>query len=169
MLMPGTDGLSMVGKDSWMARKALEKDFEQLKDADRLAGEMAAVLSELLEGRPAEGLRSPLDRPAQGTLSDRMWAAAYRWSEDWARARLHADEQCEGCGLCVRLCPVDNVTLCDGRAEFADQCVLCLRCLHACPQEAIQIGKLTAGKFRWRGPKGEFKPLRLRPGEGGGG
>jgi hypothetical protein len=41
--------------------------------------------------------------------------------------------------------------------------VLCLRCLHACPQEAIQIGKLTVDKFRWKGPKGDFKPLRMRP------
>ena len=48
-------------------------------------------------------------------------------------------------------------------AEFADHCALCLRCLHACPQEAIQIGRLTVGKFRWRGPKGDFRPLRMRP------
>jgi hypothetical protein len=37
-----------------------------------------------------------------------------------------------------------------------------MRCIHACPQEAIQIGKVTVDKFRWRGPNGDFKPLRLR-------
>ncbi len=161
--MPGTDGLSMISKNSWLARKALEKDYSQLKDADRLADRMGDLLRELADGRPVETLRMPLPGQLKLAASDRLWAFLYKASEDWARARLDADEQCEGCGLCARICPVDNVSVCDGHAQFDDRCVLCLRCLHACPQEAIQIGKLTAGKFRWRGPDGRFQPLRLRP------
>jgi hypothetical protein len=38
-----------------------------------------------------------------------------------------------------------------------------MRCIHGCPEQAIQIGKRTVGKFRWHGPKGQFKPPRLRP------
>lgn len=163
VLMPGTDGLSMIGKDSGLARKALEKDFDHLKDGDRLAGEMASAVAQLLDGQPVEALRLPLPARARTNLVDWTWAAAYRWSENFTRTRLHADEGCEGCGLCVRTCPVSNIELQDGRARFADRCMLCLRCLHACPSEAIQIGKLTVGKFRWKGPKGEFKPLRMRP------
>ena len=163
ILMPGTDGLSMVGKDSWMARKALEKDYEHLKDADRLAGEMAARLRELLDGQPAEALRNPLPRRPIGELSDGAWAAAYRASERFCRSRLHADHRCEGCGLCSRVCPVENVELRDNHASFAEQCILCLRCLHTCPQEAIQIAGFTVDKMRWRGPKGDFKALRMRP------
>lgn len=163
ILMPGTDGLSMVAKDSWMARKALEKDYDHLKDADRLTGEMAATLQELLDGRPVEVLRSPLPRHPIGELSDGAWAAVYRASERFCRARLHADHRCEGCGLCARVCPVDNVELQDNRPDFAEHCILCLRCLHACPQEAIQIGRFTVDKLRWRGPSGDFEPLRMRP------
>jgi ferredoxin len=163
VLMPGTDGLSMVARDSWMARKALEKDYDHLKDADRLAEEMASTLQELLDGRSVEALRRPLPRRSIGALSDGAWAAVYKASEGYCRARLHADERCDGCGLCARVCPVDNVELQDNRPNFADRCVLCLRCLHACPQEAIQIARFTVDKFRWRGPKGDFKPLRMRP------
>jgi ferredoxin len=163
VMMPGTDGLSMISKDSWMARKALQKDYDQLKDANRLVGQMNGVLSELMDGRPTQMLRMPLPQQLQMAPSDRLWACLYRATENWSRSRLHANEQCEGCGLCTRLCPVDNVTLSEGHAQFDDHCILCLRCLHACPQEAIQIGKLTAGKFRWKGPRGDFKPLRLRP------
>ena len=163
VIMPGTDGLSMISKDSWMARKALQKDYDQLKDADRLVERMNGALLELADGGPVETLRMPVPQRLRMNLSDRLWASLYRATERWARARLHADDRCEGCGLCVRICPVDNVAVRDGKAHFEDRCILCLRCLHACPQEAIQIGKLTAGKFRWKGPKGGFKPLRLRP------
>jgi hypothetical protein len=37
-----------------------------------------------------------------------------------------------------------------------------MRCIHRCPEQAIQIGKNTVGKFRWQGPKGQFDPLQIR-------
>jgi len=163
VMMPGTDALSMVSSGSWMARKALDKDYDHLKDADRLAERLALVLSDLRDGRPVEQLRQSLPSGPGPALSDRLWASLYGLSENWTRARLHASEQCEGCGLCARICPVDNIEMLDSRPHFADHCVLCLRCLHACPSESIQIAKLTVGKFRWSGPKGAFKPLRMRP------
>jgi ferredoxin/NAD(P)H-dependent FMN reductase len=163
VIMPGTDGLAMISKNSQMARKALQKDYDQLKDANRLIEQMNSVLSQLADGCPIETLQMPIPPQPKMTLSDRLWAALYRATEKWARARLHADDRCEACGLCARICPVDNVAVCDGKAQFEDRCILCLRCLHACPQEAIQVGKLTKDKFRWKGPKGNFKPLRLRP------
>ena len=168
ILMPGTDGLAMVSKDSWMARKALDKDYDRLEDADRLAAQMADVLPRVMDGQPVRPFApDPPTNPERAFL-DRLWAALYTASEKWARSRLHADEGCAGCGLCARICPVDNVVLSHGHARFRDHCALCLRCLHACPQEAIQIGKLTTGKFRWRGPKGTFRPLRMRPRHGTG-
>ena len=163
VIMPGTDGLAMISKNSQMARKALQKDYDQLKDANRLLEQMNSVVAQLADGCPIETLQMLIPPRLKTTLSDRLWAVLYRATEKWARARLHADDRCEACGLCARICPVGNVTVRDGKAQFEDRCILCLRCLHACPQEAIQIGKLTTNKFRWKGPKGDFKPLRLRP------
>jgi ferredoxin len=160
--MPGTDGLAFLSKNSRMARLALEKDYDHLKDADRLADQMAEVISKLQAGNPVESLSRPLPPRTGIPLSDRLWAYLYEVLGDYARARLRADERCAGCGLCVRLCPVDNVTMLDGRSHFGEHCALCMRCIHACPQEAIQIGKATVDKFRWRGPTGDFRPLQLR-------
>ena len=69
----------------------------------------------------------------------------------------------------MRLCPVDNIAMGEDGPHFARRCMLCLRCLHACPQEAIQIGRLTVDKFRWKGPKASFRPLEMRPGGAGNG
>jgi ferredoxin len=162
--MPGTDGLALLPKGSRMARMALEKDYDHLKDADRLAGQWVKVISDLQDGSPAETLRLPLPSRSSVPLSDRLWAFLYEATGDWARGRLRADQRCEGCGLCARICPVDNVGHLGGRPVFGGHCALCMRCIHACPQEAIQIGKVTVNRFRWRGPKGDFEPLRLRPG-----
>jgi ferredoxin len=163
VVMPGSDGLAFVRKDSWMARAALQKDFDHLKAADRLAQRMAVVLSGLVAGAEEESFRRPLPFTIAGALFDGLWAFLYDLFGNRLRTRFWADKRCVGCGLCARICPVDNVELCDGHSCFGEHCILCMRCIHACPQEAIQIGRATIDKFRWRGPKGRFKPLRLRP------
>jgi ferredoxin len=163
--MPGSDGLAFIGKDSWMARAALHKDYDHLVAADHLAERMEQVLAGLLAGVPVERFRQPRPRHIGAMLLDGAWAAVYRWAENYLRTRFRADERCNGCDLCTRICPTDNVELVQGHARFGDRCALCMRCIHSCPQEAIQIGKATVGKFRWHGPLGDFKPLRLRPGK----
>jgi hypothetical protein len=69
--MPGSDGLAMIAKDSWKARKALEKDYDRLKDADRLAEEMASVLLEVVNGRPSGRLGRTRAFPSGSTLLDK--------------------------------------------------------------------------------------------------
>ena len=56
-----------------------------------------------------------------------------------------------------------SVKVRQGRPQFEDRCVLCMRCIHDCPQEAIQIGRATVDKLRWRAPKGDFELLGFRP------
>lgn len=163
VIMPGTDGLAMISNDSWLARKALEKDYNHLQDADRMVDDMTAKIGQLIEGHSPETLRVSLPPRARGTRLDQLWAWTYRMAEGYARDRFYADDSCTGCGLCERTCPVGNITLSNGHPQFADRCMLCLRCLHACPSEAIQIGRLTVGKFRWKGPTGGFQPLKMRP------
>ncbi len=163
--MPGTDGLALISKGSRMARMALEKDYDHLKDADSLAEQMANVLSGLVAGQPVQAFRQRLPRRfnPNGGLFDRVWAFLYESVGNYARTKFWADERCTGCGLCARLCPANNIELREGHPHFADDCFLCMRCIHACPQEAIQINRVTVNKFRWHGPRGDFKPLRLRP------
>ena len=46
--------------------------------------------------------------------------------------------RCTRCGACARVCPVDNLTVYDGRqgqAVNACECTLCLRCVEACPEQ----------------------------------
>jgi len=162
VMMPGSDGLAFVGKTSWMARSAQNKDFGQLSAADRLAQRMEQVLTGMAEGQPAEEHRVPLPMSVSGYLFDWLWALLYESFGKYMKGKFYADERCNNCGLCVQICPAQNIVLDDRGITFLDRCYLCMRCIHQCPQEAIQIGRYTIDKFRWPGPLGEFKPMELR-------
>ena len=51
------------------------------------------------------------------------------------------DDQCVGCGLCVKKCPMRAVSLQDGKARVnLHQCIICQECEHNCPKQAIRYG-----------------------------
>ncbi len=63
-------------------------------------------------------------------------------------------EACVGCGLCVKVCPLNNVRLVKGRPVWGKECVHCMGCINRCPKKAVEYGKGTVGKERYSGPRG---------------
>jgi flavodoxin/NAD-dependent dihydropyrimidine dehydrogenase PreA subunit len=54
---------------------------------------------------------------------------------------FRADGNCDGCGICVEMCPVDNIVLqASKRPRWRTNCLLCAACELACPKEAIHSG-----------------------------
>jgi ferredoxin len=51
-----------------------------------------------------------------------------------------ADEKCNGCGICEKICQVNNITMVDHKPQWATHCLTCFACLHWCPQQAISLG-----------------------------
>jgi len=52
-----------------------------------------------------------------------------------------SEDHCIGCGTCVKVCPMNNITLKDGRSVIGDDCSTCLACFHWCPVKAIWMSK----------------------------
>ena len=48
-------------------------------------------------------------------------------------------EKCIGCGKCVKLCPMDNLSIANGKAEAGDRCTLCYRCVNHCQAQTITL------------------------------
>lgn len=66
--------------------------------------------------------------------------------------KFYADENCTGCGLCEKVCPVHTITV-SGKPEWGKNCTQCLGCINRCPVKAIQYGKGTASKGRYYHPE----------------
>lgn len=58
-------------------------------------------------------------------------------------------DKCISCGKCVSVCPLQNITLEDGRPKWHGHCTMCMACYHHCPTNAIQYGKGTVGKGQY--------------------
>ena len=88
---------------------------------------------ELAEGKSGWG-RIPVlsDIMYRIGTGDSTWKKA---AEKGSKYQVSA-EKCTSCGLCVTLCPVDNIRMKE-IPVFLDKCCLCMRCHSFCPYEAI--------------------------------
>ena len=83
----------------------------------------------------------------------------------------HIDEEkCTSCGLCEKLCPMDNIHLESGTPVFGDNCAFCFGCFHWCPQKAIykDFGKLGKenSRSRYHHPDVTFKEIAAQKKQG---
>jgi Pyruvate/2-oxoacid:ferredoxin oxidoreductase delta subunit len=59
------------------------------------------------------------------------------------------DDKCISCRKCVKVCPVNNVELVNGKPMWKGHCTQCLACIHVCPTKSIDYGKITRNKGRY--------------------
>jgi ferredoxin len=63
------------------------------------------------------------------------------------------DDNCDACGICQKVCPVNNIEILKGKPTWLHKCEQCMACLQWCPKESIQSGKSTPGRKRYRNPE----------------
>jgi NAD-dependent dihydropyrimidine dehydrogenase PreA subunit/flavodoxin len=66
--------------------------------------------------------------------------------------KFYAEDNCNGCGLCERVCNCNTIKF-DGKPTWGKDCIQCLACINLCPVTAIQYGKGTAKKGRYKNPR----------------
>lgn len=70
-----------------------------------------------------------------------------------SRQEFVVEDSCTGCGLCEHLCPMNNISMKDGRPVFSNKCICCYACIQHCPKEAINIGTQTRDRGRYTCPE----------------
>lgn len=118
--------------DVKLLKRSVERNRKIIRAADRKIEKWA---EKIRQGRyPKDGLYF-YDRIA-GLLCQRLWFSGK--TRDYSD-RLKISDACTGCGLCTRLCPMENLMLENGRAKAGNRCTMCYRCISSCPVQAITL------------------------------
>ena len=106
-----------------------------------------------------EDIVSKLRQGARGNhMKDRLPAVTrivYRPYYDHMRktGNFRVEQTCIGCGLCAKKCPIQAISMMDGRPVWtSERCAMCLSCLHHCPKFAIQHGNKTKVHGQYTNP-----------------
>ena len=92
-------------------------------------------------------------------ITSAMSAAEGSVIKSRAKRWFSVNEDCIGCGLCSRVCPVANVTQTDkSKPVFGGNCESCFACVHNCPKKAIHLKNEKSGE-RFRNPAVSVKEI----------
>jgi len=70
-----------------------------------------------------------------------------KWIPNYAKNYLSVDnKKCTKCGICVRLCPNDNIRL-DRVIKFETNCSACAKCFNICPSDAYKVKGKQVERF----------------------
>ena len=86
------------------------------------------------------------DKNSKGII---IYNLVSRLFNDWDK-RFYVEDNCNGCGICTKICPVENINLNGKRPVWLHKCEQCMACLNWCPKGSIQYTKNTVGKKRYQ-------------------
>ena len=79
----------------------------------------------------------------------------HKWVFDLFFKNVHKkfslEKSCIGCGICTKVCPMNNIHLQKEKPQWDKNCVACHACVHWCPKNAINIGR-SKGRLQYHNP-----------------
>lgn len=129
-------GLHIKMPDSVCDSKLLKKSIEQNKEIVIQADKKIEFIAQQIKQKkyPKDGIT--FTSHLIGLFGQRLWF--YRKTTGYTD-KLKIHENCIGCGLCVSLCPMKNISLNNGKAVADKKCTMCYRCISHCPKKAITL------------------------------
>ncbi len=146
----GTAGIRMP--ENYVAMFGVPDVAEAEKIVENSEPDIDGVIARIEEGQSFSAPRNNLyDRFMSGSVNRIFYSFIVKSSA------FRATEACIGCGQCAKRCPTNNICLKDGKPVWGKNCTHCMACICYCPTEAIEYGKKSVGKPRYR-----FEQLKIK-------
>ena len=147
MNMPG-NYLPMYG-----ARRS-SVQIKNFKKADKKIEEVAEII---ISKKVLPYEKSPyiIDRPFANLSEKRVEKLAA------LDVNFNVDNNCNNCGICLRICPVKNINIENGKIKWLGRCEQCMACIQHCPREALQYSNKTSKRKRYTNPNVEYLRVLL--------
>jgi Pyruvate/2-oxoacid:ferredoxin oxidoreductase delta subunit/flavodoxin len=118
-----------------------ELEARKIEKAKRL---LPAIIKAISEDKP-------IDEYKKGRLSFLKSRIIYPQFIKYAMSSrpFYTTCACTSCRRCVKFCPTKNISMNDDKPIWGNHCVQCLSCIHRCPAQAIEYGKMTRDKGRY--------------------
>lgn len=119
--------------DEKVLKRTSELNRKIIQDAEK---KLKNAAESLKAGKPVrEGLG--LGSHAAGLLGQRLWF--YTKTQKYSSGLKINLGKCIGCGKCMSLCPMENITIREQKAFPHAKCTMCYRCVNRCPVQAITL------------------------------
>ncbi len=130
-------GLHLKMPDSIGDEKALKRPLAKNKELVSMAEEkIATAASQLQNGNPSQEGLGIWYRLA-GLFGQRLYF--YNKTKRYTDKLKIDSKRCIGCGMCVSLCPMENIIMKEGTAQSKERCTMCYRCVNHCSEQAITL------------------------------
>ncbi len=143
ILMPG----NMPGANNKIPQ---EENERRINDEER---ECYTIAEDILNGKGnyVKGKYSLIRSHLIGNYAYRLFPQSIKFT---------VNNKCKDCRLCIKSCPGLALKKEDNKiVRDASKCLMCMKCINCCPNEAIEFGKETIGKKRYKHPK--YKMLEM--------
>lgn len=126
----------------WLEPENGESGREKVEAAKKRLPQIAAEIAK----------HKPTDEVHRGKMAALKSGPINEGFNRFARSTrpFYADTRCTGCGLCASICPAHTIHLENGKPHWGKSCYQCTACINRCPAGAIQYGKGTRKRTRYR-------------------
>lgn len=129
--------------DSKLLKKSVEENREIIRKAD---DKIYTAAKQIKQGEyPKEGIS--FISHLIGLFGQRLWF--YSKTTGYSD-KLKINDDCIGCGKCAGICPMNNISMKNGKPCPASRCTMCYRCISSCPKQAITlVGDKVLKQYRF--------------------
>ncbi len=136
--------------DNYLPGFSMKKEIAN-EHKKNIEDQIASIKADIDCSRESIISESGVRRRMTKFMVSRVEKASHSDGDKGIKKTVSIDDTCIKCGVCTKVCPVNNISLDTESSEisFANKCFSCYACIQNCPSNAIHIKSERDGsRFR---------------------